>query len=96
MGCLAQVAVGAPTWDYLAQWGPALPLLVIMLWFGDRWLKRLDLRLRDIRDGLAKIELHHSERHEEAMMHLRNIAGSVCEHDTRTRRRKPPPPDDNG
>lgn len=86
-----QVPVGAPSWDYLAQWGPALPLLVIVLWFGDRWLKRIDTRAREIRDGLMKIEVHHSERHEEMMSELRNISSSVCDEDARHRRRKKPP-----
>lgn len=93
MGCLAQMPHGAPTWDFLAQWGPALPLLLIVLWFADRWLKRLELRLRDIRDGLFKIEVHHAERHEEMMSEVRSISASVCEHDTKFRRRKPPPDD---
>jgi hypothetical protein len=92
---MAQVPIGAPTWDYLAQWGPALPLLLILLWFADRWLKRLEVRAREIRDILIKIEVHHAERHEELMSELRNISSSVCEQDTKYRRRKPPPPDTN-
>ncbi len=82
-------------WEVISLWGPALPLLVIVLMFLDRVAKRyIERGFRDNRDALHKTELHNAECHEEHMAVLREIHDAVCDGDPPRRRRRRDRPDD--
>lgn len=93
MLCLIAQAQG-PSWEVVSQWGPAIPLLMIVLWFFDRMSRRIEKGMRDVRDAMIRMEVHASERHTEAMSLLRDIRNEACDGHPPPRRRRKDPPND--
>lgn len=74
MGIILAAAETPFSWDGLAAWGPALPMFVVMCWFGDRLFKRfVEKGFRDVHDLLSESNRRADERHKESMLRLERI-----------------------